>query len=124
MCVGTRYYWIVVHAILLIVVGVQGIAPDAQDLASFRALHLLFQHPIESHREADDSGSSNGQICRLVENEFETDLEEIVARSPQSEFVSNWRRKRLSGSSLACLPSIQNDGARGDLLSSLCRRIC
>jgi hypothetical protein len=71
--------------ILLIAVTIQGIIPDADDLASLRALNLVCQDIFGIGFCCDDCGSSD-EVCAPLRSEQIWEKRELTERQATSRF--------------------------------------
>jgi hypothetical protein len=73
--------------LLLVVVGIQGITPDPNDLASSRAFQVLMSESQDSgHRQHEDDGEA--EVSRPVQPESHSVARRRVERASDVEFAS------------------------------------
>jgi hypothetical protein len=122
---GRLFHRICLHS-LLIAVAIQGVTPDAQDLASFNALRL-FCPALADTSNLDDNNDLPDDVCGPVE--FETDSV-VRGRSksddqPLRAFVSiELHVLKIQSNALRSAPG---DGAImriNDMIDSMCRLDC
>jgi hypothetical protein len=111
---------------LLFALAIQGITPDAQDLASLNALRLFCPQLAISNSLADDDESPD-DVCGSVELHMHL----AIRKRMDSRvllflgFVWTGHRTLVIGSDTLPLPSSLGRNARiGDLIHSLCRLTC
>ncbi len=123
---GMRFHSISVQRIvLLIVLALQGIAPDARDLASLRGLYVLCQLPTPPDASADDTGEMADDVCGPMGRAMNSDLREQLEQSVRFEFISNTPVVSLSPACTFQSKAIQRLVLQSDdLTRSPCRLIC
>jgi hypothetical protein len=110
--------------ILLIALTIQGVIPDAHDLASLRALNLVCMVLINLDSSSNDCDSAD-DVCGPVRSGITSEMRELLKRLASTGFelpgptVPSIGRGALRFSSLPS-PIVRID----DLIHSLCRLIC
>jgi hypothetical protein len=121
---GTRFFSILVQLLLLIAVAVQGITPDANDLASTKALQLLCTLATDLEMPGDDANSVCGDVCGSLRHTVRLAYREAVD-ADYFAVVSSCSHTHLddsatSGSLAIRVRSLPSD----DLPRVLCRLVC
>jgi hypothetical protein len=121
-----RQFHSVCFHLLLIATAIQGVTPDAQDIASLNALRLLCPALAGSNALASDDGLPD-EVCGL--NTWEMELV-LRARGDSDEQTSHTffcsDKNGQTTRSSALLPVIRggNPADANDLIHSLCRLNC
>jgi hypothetical protein len=122
---GRLHTLICLHT-LLIATAIQGITPDAQDLASLKPLWMLSRMLAAPDAMSGDDGLPD-EVCATLPAEIE-----VVAHHPAeptdsanlerfaTERLSRTRRAGAPGSP----PAWRNVGGSGGLIFTLCRLVC
>ena len=74
--------------VLLIVVGIQGITPDLNDLASPRAFRFFLPPLRTSNLGPEEEDSWHGEVSRPARSEQDSVARQRVERTHEAEFVS------------------------------------
>jgi hypothetical protein len=112
--------------ILLIALAIQGITPDAQDLASLNALRLFCPDLADSKSLADNDDSPD-DVCGSVQLDMHLAIRKRMDSRilPFLGFVWIGHRSPMVASSALQFHSPLGPNARvGDLIHSLCRLTC
>ncbi len=120
----TRFLSIPVQFVLLIAVAIQGITPDANDLASTKALRLLCQLSADFRIPNDDADQACGEVCGSLRRTVRLILAE-AAGAEHFDFISVFIKTPLDD--LATGVSLANRARSlpdGDLPQVLCRMLC
>ena len=120
-----RFLSISIHALLLAACAIQGIAPDANDMASLRGLHVLCQLPVPLEHCGYDSDEDEAAVCGTTSHELKTILRKSVDIS--SCFEACTRSSHLARCAVA--PSrfetvLGLAPVHEQLCVSLCRLVC
>jgi hypothetical protein len=111
--------------ILLIAVVIQGILPDAHDLASLRALNLVCMLlPLDLNFSSDNDEPSE-EACGEVRSGITVEMRELVQKLAVIGIDLSGPTRLMIGPGNSRCPS--KDGAVprfDDLINFLCRRIC
>jgi hypothetical protein len=111
---------------LLFALAIQGITPDAQDLASLNALRLFCPQLADSKSLLDEDESLD-EVCGPAELDMYQAIRTLLdsRASASLSFVSTGHRTRMVRWDNFPLPSPLGRNARiGDLIHSLRRLIC
>jgi hypothetical protein len=83
-----RYCSAFVHVILLIVIAVHGLTPDANALASLRGLNLLYQISTDREPDQDDTVPESDEVCRPARDSRDPALLEFHLNATSAEYVA------------------------------------
>lgn len=111
---------------LLFALAIQGITPDAQDLASLNALRLYCPQLADLKSLLDDDESLD-DVCGPADLEMYQAIRKLMESRASRflSFVSTVHRTRIVRWDTLPLPSSLGRNARiGDLIHSLCRLTC
>ena len=111
---------------VLFALAIQGITPDAQDLASLNALRLFCPQLADLKSLLDDDESLD-DVCGPADLDTYQAVRKLMdsRASRYLSFVSTGHRTRMVRRDTLPLPSPLGRTARiGDLIHSLCRLIC
>jgi hypothetical protein len=111
---------------LLFALAIQGITPDAQDLASLNALRL-FCPQLADLKSLPGDDESLDDVCGPADLEMYQAIRKLmVSRASRFlSFVSTGHRTRMATWDILPLPSpLGRDARIGDLIQSLCRLTC
>jgi hypothetical protein len=122
---GKRFLSVSIRALLLAACGIQGIAPDAKDMASLRGLHVLCQLPVPLEHCGYDSDEDEAAVCGTTSYELKTVLRKIVDRSSRFDAcVSSLRRTPCAAAPSRFEKVLGSATVRRQLCLSLCRLVC
>jgi hypothetical protein len=112
--------------LLLFALAIQGMTPDAQDLASLNALRLLCPQADDSKSLLDDEDSPD-DVCGSVQLEMLLAIRKRIDSRilPFLGFV--WTAHHVPmvhSATLQLPPPFGRNGRTGDLIHSLCRLTC
>jgi hypothetical protein len=125
MRTGLRARFVLTQGLLLIATAIQGVTPDARELASSRMLHLLSKLAGEPDFSDHEPASSSGGICG-PESNFVTRIVRSVKDARRSSGAGSPRAvARVASSPPPALRPTEDVWALpGTMIRSLCRLRC
>ncbi len=121
----TGYLSTFVQLSLLIASAIQGLTPDADNLASTKALQVLCQIPGDGGSATDQTLPLWGEVCEGPGNPSEQDIARVRCRADEVASKCNPDGAPLDGSSFGrSLVTRQRGAPPCGLTRSLCRPLC
>jgi hypothetical protein len=121
----TGYLSTFVQFTLLIASAIQGLTPDADNLASTKGLQVLCQLPGDRGSTTDNAAPSWGEVCEGLGNPSELHITRV--RCQADDVTSPWNPigSRFDGSPFARSLATRHCGVPPcGLTRSLCRPLC
>jgi hypothetical protein len=121
----TGYLSTFVQLSLLIALAIQGLTPDAQNLASTKALQVLCQLPGDQRSTTDNTTPSWGEVCEGLRNTSEQNITRARCRAEQVAPECNAAVTRFDDSPFERSLAARHFGVPPcGLTRSLCRPLC
>jgi hypothetical protein len=121
----TGYLSTFVQFSLLIALAIQGLTPDAENLASTKTLQVLCQLPGDQQSTADNAAPSWGEVCEGLRNPSEQNITRVLCRAEQVASQCNPAGARRDFSPFERSRAARHLGVPPcGLTRSLCRPLC
>jgi hypothetical protein len=121
----TGYLSTFIQFTLLIASAIQGLTPDADNLASTKTLQVLCQLPGDRGSTTDNAAPSWGEVCEGLRNASELNITRVRCQADDVASQCNSVRSRFDASPFERSLATRHCGVPPcGLTRSLCRALC